>query len=336
MSEPHNRTGRGPGSVLITGAGGYIGGLTLAALAPCLAGEEYALSRLIAFDVREIPKNNRLQGVQYLAGDIRDHGLAGILAQHRVEAVVHLASIVTPGKNSDREFEYSVDVLGTANVLSACLKAGVGKIVVTSSGAAYGYYPDNPSWLDEEDALRGNPEFAYSDHKRQVEEMLAAYRQDHPELKQLVLRPGTILGAGTRNQITDLFDAKRIIGLRGADTPFVFIWDQDVAQVIALGLLEKKTGIYNLAGDGFLTLRAIAELLGKPFLPLPVGLVRLGLAAAKRLGLSQYGPEQVDFIRYRPVLSNRRLKEEFGYIPKKTSQEVFQLFMEGRRRGNQA
>ena len=326
----------GPASVLITGAGGYIGGLTLAALAPCLAGKKYALSRLIALDVREIPKDKRLKGVQYLVGDIRDQGLADILAQHRVEAAVHLASIVTPGEKSDREFEYSVDVLGTANVLEACLRAGVGRIVVASSGAAYGYYPDNPDWLDEDDPIRGNPEFAYSDHKRQVEEMLAGFRREHPQLKQLILRPGTILGAATRNQITDLFDAKRIIGLRGADTPFVFIWDQDVAHIIVRGLMGEKSGIYNLAGDGFLTMRAIAELLGKPFLPLPVGLVRLGLAVAKRLRLSQYGPEQVDFLRFRPVLSNRRLKEEFGYIPRKTSQEVFQYFMEGRRLGNQA
>jgi len=44
------------------------------------------------------------------------------------------------------------------------------------------------------------------------------------------------------------------------------------------------------------------------------------------LGLSQYGPEQVDFLRYRPVLDNRRLKEVFGYVPRLSSAEVFELF----------
>ena len=56
------------------------------------------------------------------------------------------------------------------------------------------------------------------------------------------------------------------------------------------------------------------------------GLLRAVLAVLHPLGLSQYGPEQVDFLRYRPVLDNRRLKEVFGYVPKLTSAEVFELF----------
>jgi UDP-glucose 4-epimerase len=44
------------------------------------------------------------------------------------------------------------------------------------------------------------------------------------------------------------------------------------------------------------------------------------------LGLSQYGPEQVNFLRYRPVLDNRRLKEVFGYVPRLSSAEVFELY----------
>jgi UDP-glucose 4-epimerase len=34
----------------------------------------------------------------------------------------------------------------------------------------------------------------------------------------------------------------------------------------------------------------------------------------------------VNFLRYRPVLDNRRLKEEFGYVPKLTSAQVFALY----------
>ena len=48
---------------------------------------------------------------------------------------------------------------------------------------------------------------------------------------------------------------------------------------------------------------------------------------------TQYGPEQVNFLRYRPVLSNRRLKEVFGYTPQKTTSEVFQFFLECRKSG---
>jgi UDP-glucose 4-epimerase len=94
------------------------------------------------------------------------------------------------------------------------------------------------------------------------------------------------------------------------------------------GILEEVTGTYNLAGDGILTLREMAGLLGKPCLSLPVSLVQSALWVLKRMGLSQYGPEQVNFLRYRPVLSNRRLKETFGYDPQKTTRQVFESFVE--------
>ena len=50
----------------------------------------------------------------------------------------------------------------------------------------------------------------------------------------------------------------------------------------------------------------------------------------KPLGLTQYGPEQLDFLRYRPVLDNRRLKDEFGYRPKYSSREAFLAFLKAR------
>jgi len=48
------------------------------------------------------------------------------------------------------------------------------------------------------------------------------------------------------------------------------------------------------------------------------------------LGMTRYGPEQVDFLRYRPVLSNEKLKSEFGYTPRKTTAQVFEYFLNQR------
>jgi len=160
--------------------------------------------------------------------------------------------------------------------------------------------------------------------------MLARWRVRHPELRQLIFRPGTILGATTRNQITDLFDGRLVLALRGAESPFVLIWDEDVAECFARGVMERRTGIYNLAGDGAVPLRELAGMLGKPCANLPVGAVREALRLMRMVGVTQYGPEQVDFLRYRPVLSNRRLKAEFGFTPRQTSRQVFEFFLAGR------
>jgi UDP-glucose 4-epimerase len=50
----------------------------------------------------------------------------------------------------------------------------------------------------------------------------------------------------------------------------------------------------------------------------------------KLLRLTRYGPEQLDFLRYRPVLLNTALKERFGYVPAKTSAEAFEAFVRAR------
>ncbi|NNG01439.1 MAG: SDR family oxidoreductase [Desulfobacteraceae bacterium] len=316
-------------TVLVTGAGGYIGRQVVAAL----AADPHKSTTIVATDIQPLAPDQQLDGVHYLAADINSPDLAQTLKEYSIEVVVHLAAVVTPGKNSDRELEYRVDVLGTQNVLGACVRSGVRKLIYTSSGAAYGYHADNPPLLDENHPIRGNKEFTYSHHKRLVEEELARYRRKHPELGQLIFRPGFILGATTRNQITNLFDQPRIMGLKGVDSPFVIIWDQDVVGAILQGIYQDGTGIYNLAGDGVLTLAEMAERLGKPYLALPVWLVTAGLWLGKKLGISSYGPEQVRFLRYRPVLSNSRLKEEFGYLPQKTTREVFDYYLEHRHHG---
>jgi len=315
--------------VLVTGAAGYLGGKLVEALAERMQRRE-GPACVVASDVRDVPGDRRLPGVEYVVSDVRESGLGTILAAHDIDTVIHLAAIVTPGPASNRELEYAVDVLGTRNVLEACVSARVRRVVVTSSGAAYGYHADNPEWLTEDDPVRGNAEFAYSHHKRLVEEMLAGYRREHPALEQVVFRVGTILGETTRNQITALFERPRLIAIKGSASPFVFIWDRDVVGAIMHAILGGPAGIYNVAGDGALSLQEIAARLGKRCITIPPGVLRFALGVLHPLGLSRYGPEQVNFLRYRPVLDNRRLKEVFGYVPRLSSAEVFELFRKAR------
>jgi len=293
--------------ILITGAGGNVGRALLAGL----AGHE-----VLATDVA--------RGYERL--DVTGGDTDRVIGTFRPEVVVHLASIVTPPKGSTRDFEWRVDVQGSRNVLDACLAHDVRRLVVTSSGAAYGYHPDNPVPLREADPVRGNVEFAYSDHKRQVEEMLAEARASHPALEQVVLRVGTVLGEGVDNQITALFRRPRLLKVAGSGSPFVFIWTEDLARILIRAATDGPAGIFNVAGDGALTVDDLAAAMGKPVLTLPAWALKAALGVARPLGFSRYGPEQVRFLQYRPVLDNTALKRVFGYTPERTSAQVFDLW----------
>jgi UDP-glucose 4-epimerase len=310
--------GGGQDTVLVTGGTGYLGSLAVEALVARGA-------RVVSVDVR--PPAAPRAGVVEVTGDVRALDLAGLCREHEIGAVVHLAAIVDPPRSMSEETLHAIEVGGTERVLTACVEAGVSHVTVTSSGAAYGYHPANLGrWIDEDDPVRGSDAFAYSRHKAEVERLLARAQRLHPELAQLVLRPGTILGVGTRNLITRLFTWPVVLGLRGVEVPFVFVWDRDVAEIVARGALERRTGTWNVAGDGVVTLADVARLQGKRLVRVPVGLLTRALTLLRRLGLSPYGPEQVDFLRYRPVLGNTRLKRALPGLPTLDSRGVFDVW----------
>jgi len=297
--------------ILITGAAGYIGHQL---------GEQLCRS----LPVTGVDIHRKAASFPILIKDICDTSLGELMLSKSITHVIHLASLMSAGR--DDTAEYRIDVEGTKNVLDACLYAGVGHITVTSSGAAYGYHSDNPARLEEQHPLRGNPEFAYSNNKRKVEELLGEYREKYPHLKQLIFRVSSVLGAQTNNKISGLFSQKAILDPGGHNSPFVFIWDQDVIRAIAFGLGAGASGIFNLAGDGGLNPGEIAQILGRPVIRPPVWLIKAILWIGYSLHLTDTKPGHVAFLQYRPVLDNRLLKEELGFLPEKSSKEAFHLF----------
>lgn len=315
-------TAHSPRSVLVTGGNGFLGTAVVDAL-------RSRGVRVISADLFE--PDRPVSTVCYERVDVRRRDrLDDVMATHRPDIVVHLASIVNPGRDTTPEEEYEVDVEGARHVLGSSLRHGVRRLVVASSGAAYGYHGDNPNPLTEDDPLRGNDEFTYSRHKRLVEEMLAEHRVTHSELEQVVLRIGTILGEHVNNQITALFDRKRLLAVAGSDSPFVFVWHTDVAEIFAEAVMGPKTGVFNVAGDGVVTVHELAAMMGKKTLTVPASLLKAALRIGRAAGLTEHGPERVGFLQYRPVLDNTRLRDELGYRPRYTSREAFEAYLRAR------
>lgn len=307
----------------MTGGAGYIGSTLIQYLL-----KTYPTWNVLATDIKPMPISIESSNFEFLTLDISDRNIViDTIQTWKPDSIVHLASILNPPPGMNEEVQWKIDVHGTKNVLDGAVYARTNQVIITSSGAAYGYHKENKEWIEESDPIRGHSAFVYSKHKREVEELLSEYRKIYPQLKQLILRPGTILGKTVNNLITDMFQKPFVMGILGHKSPFVFIWDEDVIQIIVKGIAENKEGSYNLAGDGALSLEEISRMIRKPYLPIPAFLLQSILWILRLFRLTQYGPDQIDFLRYRPVLANQQLKNVFGYTPKYNSKETFIAYL---------
>src|SRR3546814_8647783 len=124
-----------------------------------------------------------------------------------------------------------------------------------------------------------------------------------------------------------------VVGLCGTTTPLSLVADSDVVAALLRAVRGVRGGVFNRAGAGTLSLRQIAGLLGKPYLPLPPAVLKAALWLFNRLGVTKLGPQHVKFIQYRPVLDNRRLKDDFGYVPRYDAAGVFARYRAAQEKG---
>ena len=122
--------------VLVTGGAGFIGRRGVHALVA--AGHDVCVLDSLRPDVHAGSIAPPLPGARLVRGDIRDEDLVGTLAQG-TDVVVHLAAKVGLGVDLDDVVDYvSCNDLGTATVLRAAAREGVGRLVFASSMVVYG------------------------------------------------------------------------------------------------------------------------------------------------------------------------------------------------------
>ena len=142
--------------------------------------------------------------------------------------------------------------------------------------------------------------------------------------------PACVLGPATDNQITAMFERLVVMGLTGNTPPFSLIADTDVVDALVQAVRQPKPGVYNLSSDGMLSLREIAKLNRKVYFAIPPALLKAALWLLHALRVTELTPGNVKFIQYRPVLSNDKLKSEFGFVPRYNALEVFERYRAGR------
>jgi len=134
--------------IFMTGGTGYLGKWMIdffyyARKRVDLGFELVFLSRNIQAFLRKYPELNGESWFSYVEGDIRNFSFP----VGRFTHVIHAATDVVATVSSIETFE--VTVLGTRRVLDFAKNRGVGDVLIVSSGAVYGVFPDGIDRISE-------------------------------------------------------------------------------------------------------------------------------------------------------------------------------------------
>jgi dihydroflavonol-4-reductase len=174
------------GKTLVTGGNGFVGSALVRLLAE--RGDDLRLT------VRRRSRLEQLKGVEYQAVecDILDRP-AVRRAMRGVERVFHLAGLVSM-RPADDDRLFDVNVGGTRIVLEEALRAGVERVVHTSSVAAVGPAPHGETADERQLFTAGQLGIPYVNSKHEAE--VEALRLAAQGLPVVVVNPCYVFGTG--------------------------------------------------------------------------------------------------------------------------------------------
>ncbi|MGY0561504.1 UDP-glucose 4-epimerase GalE [Luteimonas sp. A277] len=185
--------------VLVTGGAGYIGSHTCVALLE--AGHDITvIDNLCNSSEIALERVQEITGKQltFMRGDIRnpadlDHALSG-----GADAVIHFAALKAVGESCEKPLMYfDNNIGGTIALLQAMERAGVRRLVFSSSATVYGE-PDTVPVTEDAPLRVANP---YGRTKLVMEELIRDCCQADPAMSAVLLRYFNPVGAHPSGRI---------------------------------------------------------------------------------------------------------------------------------------
>lgn len=340
---PTTRTSKRPESklaVAVTGPTGDIGRSLLRALERSRDIAAITTMARSPFD----PAAAGLRKTTYRQADVLDADAVGELIAG-ADVVVHLAFVIM----GDLEETTSVNLKGSRNVFEAAIRGGVKRLVYASSVAAYGFHADNPDLLTEDVEARGTSRHYYSAQKAELEaalwELLAVSRteayvfrpcivagpdalallQSIPYLRLTERMPGAMLRA------LELMPALKPV-IPDPGVPFQLVHHDDVATALRAAVLGRgEPGVYNLAGEGTLTMADLAQALG--WYSVPVSRLALD-AAAELVARLPFVPAQaqwIESVRHPVLMDTSKARKQLGWRPRHDVTETLDAMVQAGR-----
>jgi len=222
-------------------------------------------------------------------------------------------------------------VVGTRNVIDACLKHNVQRVIYVSSMSVLEQAVRHAGKVTESWPLEPHPELrgAYTQTKLEAERMVLAAAQDRG-LPVVVIRPGMIFGSGVEPSSPAgsfaMFGRWIVVGSGSLALPLVYV--DDVVDALLLGSsrpgLEGK--LVNLVDPAVITQREFVQIVrgAKPdikvsyvpkfvLMTAAVGIEALGRLLKRNVPLSRY---RIRSIRPLPNADQTAAQEQLGWTPR--------------------
>jgi UDP-glucose 4-epimerase len=208
-------------------------------------------------------------------GDVTDlEGLVAVLRDHAIERIVHMAALMPGQVQADPFLGFTVNAMGAVTVFEAARRAGVSRVVFTSSKAAYGEIVASehrhPNYQPIREDHPSRPVLVYDVCKVAAEGMGRHYRRDHG-IEYAALRFGTIFGPGKLvrhgkvsilSQIVENAAAGRPTRIaQGGDQRDDMVYVEDVAAGVVAAVLADRLDhdTYNIGSGRGSTLHDFAD-----------------------------------------------------------------------------
>jgi len=254
-------------NVLVTGGAGFIG----SHLVDRLLHKGFDVTVLDDFShgkMENISSHRNARGFRLVRGDVRDTRLVKE-AVEGVDAVFHEAALVNVSLSIENPLLFNdVNVVGTLNLLRACLDSDVGRFIFASSAAVYG----NTKPAKKRESMLPRPISPYGVSKLAAENYVRIFNELYG-LETVSLRyfnvygPRQALASGYSGVITafvnQLFNGKTLIiqGDGKQTRDFVHVDDVVSANMLALETKNAVGEVFNIASGAAVGIYELARIL---------------------------------------------------------------------------
>jgi len=308
--------------VLITGVGSYFG----SELARRLEADD-EVEHVVGLDTRR--PRGRLERTELIEADIRDPGIAGLIAPTRVDTVVHEQIVRQPGATMSARTMHDVNVIGTLQLLAACEKTdSIGTFVVRGSSGIYGAEPNAPQFFTEDMARLFPLRTRFQRDVGEIENYFQTFARRHPGVTCTMLRYQPALGARLDTQFSRYLSMPVVPTHLGFDPRLQVVHADDAVDALAAAVRNPVDGPVNVASPGTIGLTRAVRLAGRPTLPLLSPAFGPVTGAAKRIGLPGLSEDFSRLIRHGRAVDVTRLKEEVGFSPRYTTSMALEDWVE--------